>query len=57
MCVCVSQFWELTKIDANVVGMVEGAAPVAEGGCGHGQVLVELIKGFGMGWLVGRGLL
>ena len=29
--------------------MVEGAAPEAEGGCGHGQVLVELIKG----WLVG----
>ena len=52
---CVSQFWELTKIDANVVGMVEGGAPVAEGGCGHGQVLVELIKGFGVGWLVEGG--
>ena len=49
MCVTVSQIWEFTKIDAKLVGMVQGAAPVAKGGYGHGQVLVELIKG----WLMG----
>ena len=51
MCVCVilSQFWELTKIDAKVLGMVKRVAWVAVGGCG--QVLVKLVKSWVVGWL------
>ena len=44
-----SQFWESTKIDAKVVGMVEGVAQMAVGGCG--QVIVKVVKGMVVGWL------
>ena len=39
LCVCVSQFWKLTKIDAEVLGMVEGVTWVVVGVCG--EVLVN----------------
>ena len=51
MCVCVSQFWKLTKIDDKVLGMVKGVARVVVGGCG--EVLVKLVKSLVMGWLGG----
>ena len=55
MCVCVcvtlSQFWELTRIDTKLVGMVKGVAQMAVGGLG--QVLVKLVKGLVVGWLGG----